>query len=68
MELNITSDNNSSFATAIGLLGRAVREANDNKYAAAAREVVKLDLRFPQLTGPPVNGSGFKGGFIDILA
>jgi len=66
--MNITPDNTSLFPTASELLGRAAREARDNKYAQAAKEVVNLDLRFPKLTGPPVNGSGFQRGFIDILA
>ena len=56
-----------SMPTSIEMLGRAVREARDNKYTKAAKEVASLDWSFPKLTGPPLNATGLQKGFIDIL-
>ncbi len=55
------------FQSAQELLGMISREARDNKYAQAAREIAALDFRPPPLTGPPHRAVTMGRGFIDIL-
>lgn len=55
------------FQSAQELLGLISREARDNKFAQAAREIAALDLQPPPLTGPPHRAVSMGRGFIDIL-
>ncbi len=55
------------FQSAQELLGMISREARDNKFARAAREIAALDIQPPLLTGPPHRAVGMGRGFIDIL-
>lgn len=55
------------FQSAQELLGMITREARDNKFAQAAREIAALDMQPPPLTGPPHRAAGMGHGFIDIL-
>lgn len=55
------------FQSAQELLGIAAREARDNKFAQAARDIAALDFRPPPLTGPPHRATSMGRGFIDIL-
>ena len=55
------------FQSAQELLGIISREARDNKFARAAREIAALDIQPPPLTGPPHRTILMGRGFIDIL-
>ncbi len=55
------------FQSAQELLGMAAREARDNKFAQAAKEIAALDFRPQPLTGPPHRATSLGRGFIDIL-
>lgn len=65
--MEIKAGQRTDFQSAQELLGMAAREARDNKFAQAAREIAALDLQGPPLTGPPHRATTLGRGFIDIL-
>jgi len=65
--MEVKAGETQDFQSAQELLGIVAREARDNKFAQAAREIAALDLRPPPLTGPPHRAASMGRGFIDIL-
>ena len=67
--MKLTAPDFTQLRSVTQVLGQAARNALENKYAQAAREIMALDMSIPPLTGPPLEGVQLgKGGSVDFLA
>ena len=67
--MKLTAPDFTQFRSVSQTLGQAARNARENKYAQAAREIMALNMSIPPLTGPPLEGVQLgKGGIVDSWA
>jgi len=66
--MKLTAPDFTQLRSVTQVLGQAARNARDNKYAKAAREIMALDMSIPPLTGPPLEGVQLGKGIVDLLA